>query len=182
MISKQKDAFKSIIQAYVDFLNNKMGKMEFSSEVEDFSTTLIPYPRSALLCTFFLEDMSKLLTWVNNNPDVEIDILSFRKGIHLFLNSPRKEYNLSVLDLLGTFKKEYDWVVCYERSLLFYVLAIRFNRFFLVKENKLISVSTHERVWMIFKLSMLSICLSSLHILLYPSLLFKKIFGKSAVG
>jgi GT2 family glycosyltransferase len=181
VISKQKDPLKSLIQAYVDFMRNKMGKMEFSRQVEDSPDTRIPYPRSAVLCTFFLEDMSKLLTWINNNPDVKMDILSFRKALHLFLDSPRKEYNLTVSDLLRTFNRKYDFVVCYEKSFLFYVLAFRFNRFFLLEENKLITVPPHERVWMIFKLSVVSMCLSVFHILLYPVLLSKKIFGKSAL-
>jgi len=179
VISKQKDSLKSIIQAYVDFLNNKMGKREFNREVEDSPNTSIPYPRSAVLCTFFLEDMSKLLTWVNNNPDVKMDILSFRKALYLFLDSPRKEYNLTVSDLLRTFNKKYDFVICYERSLLFYVLALRFNRFFLLKEDKLITIPIYERILMIFKLSVISMCLSLLYIFLYPALLSKKIFGKS---
>jgi GT2 family glycosyltransferase len=181
VISKQKDPLKSIIQAYVDFMRNKMGKIEFNRQAEDFPHTRIPYPRSAILCTFFLEDMSKLLTWINNNPDVKMDILSFRKALHLFLDSPRKEYNLSVSDLLRTFNRKYDFVVCYEKSLLFYVLALKFNKFFLLRENKLITVPTYERVWMIFKLSVVSMCLIFCHIVLYPAILSKKIFGKSAL-
>jgi GT2 family glycosyltransferase len=179
LISKQKDALKNIIRAYLDYMNNRMGKREFSREVEDSLNTSIPYPRSAVLCTFFLEDMSKLLTWINNNPNVEMDILSFRKAIHLFLDTPRKEYNLVASNLLQIFKNEYDFIVCYERSLLFYVLAIRFKKFFLLNENRLIKITFHERVWLVGKLFLISMWLSFIHVFLYPVFLLKKIFGKS---
>jgi len=182
VISKQKDSLKSVIHAYLDYMNNRMGKKEFKREVEDSPNISIPYPRSAALCTFFLEDMSKLLSWINSSPNVEIDVLSFRKAIHLFLDTPRKEYNLAASDILRVFKNKYDFIVCYERSLLFYVLAIRFNRFFLLKENKLITIPTYERILMILKLSVISMCLSLLHMFLYAVLLSKKIFGRSPLA
>jgi GT2 family glycosyltransferase len=179
VISKQTDAFKSIIQAYLDYMNNKMGKKEFSREVDELPNTTIPYARSAVLCTFFLEDMSKLLPWVNNNPNVEMDILSFRKSIHLFLDTPRKEYNLTASNLIQIFKNKYDFIVCYERSLLFYVLAIRFKKFFLLNKNKMITVTFRQRAWAVGKLFLIFMWLSFIHVFLYPMFLLKRIFGRS---
>ena len=181
VVSKQMAPVNTIIAAYRDFLNNKMGKRDFAKHVLGADGIHIPTAHSKILCTFFLEDVSKLITWVDKHPQVKIDILS-RKKLNLLLDLPRKEYSLSVFDLLRVFRNKYDFIVCYERSLLFYVLAIRFNRFFLLKENKLITISTYERILMILKLSVISMCLSLLHMFLYPVLLSKKIFGRSRLA
>lgn len=181
VISKQREEVETIIQAYLDYINNTMGKKEFAKQVDGFQRTDIPTPNSKILCTFFLEDMSQLITWINNHPHVEIDILSFRKALNLFLDPPRKEYNLAVSGLLRIFKSKYDVIVCYERSLLFHVLGIRFNKFFLIKENRFITIKPYERVWMICKLFLISMWLSFIHVFLYPLFLLKKVLGRSAL-
>ena len=180
VLAKQKAPVKTIMQAYLDFLNNKMGKKNFIKHIEGLPGIDIPTSHSKILCTFFLEDVSRLITWVDNHPEVNIDILS-RKKLNLLLNSPRKEYSLSVFDLLRVYRKKYDFIVCYERSLLFHLLVTRFKRFFLIKEDKLVTIPAHVRLWMIVRLIMVSWSFFSTHVFIYVALLTKRIFGRSAL-
>jgi GT2 family glycosyltransferase len=180
VVSKQMAPVKTIIQAYLDFVNNKMGKKDFTKHIERFQEISIPTPHSKILCTFFLEDVSKLITWVDKHPEVKIDILS-RKKLNLLLDSSREEYSLSVFDLLRVFMKKYYFIVCYERSLLFHLLATRFKRYFLIKEDKLVTLPAHVRLWMILRLIIVSLSFFSAHVFIYFGLLAKRIFGRSAL-
>jgi len=180
VVSKQKAPVKTIIEAYLDFMLNRMGKKNFTKHIERFQGIDIPTPHSKILCTFFLEDVSRLITWVDKHPEANIDILS-RKKLNLLLDSPREEYSLSVFDLLRVFSIKYDFIVCYERSLLFHILVTRFKRFFLIKEDKLITIPAHVRVWMILRLIIVALSFFSTHVFIYFALLAKRIFGKSAL-
>ena len=180
VISKQMAPVKTIIQAYLDFVNNKMGKRNFAKHVKGVDGIDIPTAHSKILCTFFLEDVSKLITWVDKHPQVKVDILS-RKKLNLLLNSPRKEYSLSFFDLLRVFRKKYDFIVCYERSLLFHILAIRFKKFFLISENTFIRIPIYRRLWFLFKIILISLFMSFIHGVAYFVFMLKKIISKSVL-